>query len=270
MAKVYDGTVDGNGWSPTPLEFDKYAQTDYSKDSSYTVLTARWFTSTYWNRWLWAKKFTNKTPMKLKISQMTFKTCTGHSGGLNFKSSNGKTQNVAGKGCTFYVTIYREGVNTPIAVSEGYALSPITSYNCATASGGAGTTYTDKTGTRFGQDAYYGEGKALHLDTKGRPRNAVPCILQNFKSLDTNEAIDLLVEPGQSIFVVLNTRDWKYDDGVADDGKKGLIVIESSSSNWSAVTEPEESDYIWVFDGTKWVKNRSAYSLTSSGWTKLE
>ena len=269
MGTIYDGTVDGTGWSPTPLEFDKNKQTDYSKNSSYEIMHARWFTSTYWNRWLWARKFTNNTPMKLKISQMTFKACTGHSGGKDFKSSNGVTQNVAGRGCTFYVTIYREGVNVPIAISEGHVLSPITSFNCDTSSGGAGATYADKTGTNFGQDIYYGEGKPLHLDTKNRPRNAVPCVFKNFKDLDTSEAVDLIIEPGQSIFVVLNTRNWKYDEGVVDDGKKGLIVIESSSSNWNAVVEPEESDYIWIFNGTKWVKERSAYALTSAGWTKL-
>lgn len=263
----YYGEVDAStGWSGILEYQSKNYEGKYDNDpsvySSYRTMSARGFTNSYWTHWRWAKKFKNVTNMTLIIKSVTFHACTGHSGDnkspetiQEFKTTNGRSHWVDGAGCTFYCDVFREGEGVSPLTSTEHILPKITHSNCSSKNGKY-TTLSTEAGTSFGSLSYFNGVK----DSAGNPIYIHPC------KFTFSE--DIVLKPGEAVYFVINTKNWNYHSGGR---QEGFITIDNASASWEYEMEVEESSYIWVFNGTSWVKERSAYQFnSSSNWVKLE
>ena len=84
---TYDGSVNQyTGWSD---RISYNIGRNPLSDASYSTLNGSWFMQSWWESKRWAKKYTNLTPMRQRLTQASFMACSGHSNGQLFMTSNG-------------------------------------------------------------------------------------------------------------------------------------------------------------------------------------
>lgn len=256
MAIAYNPNT---GWSNL-LAYTISAGNPYS-DNSYRSLRATWFQRSWWETSRWARKFVNINDIPVRITQMQFLACAGHSNGRMFGASpgGGLVGPTVGYGCTFTVDIYVVGGkngNEVITAASSHTLQSISDFNCYY--GGYGNVSTVNDQTSFGSVAFFGPGTGMNADRYGNRR-------YRYSQVFTFEDAPG-VPPGHTMYVQVRPTNWPG----GSNRNNSMLVIQSGDPFFTAELEPAENPYIWRFDGTKWVKDLYAFKFDGKGWLQLD
>lgn len=254
MAIAYDP---GTGWSDT-ISFDIGG--DPYTDAAYNPLSATWFQRSWWSNRRWARKYVNINDIPVKMTQMKFLACAGHSNGKQFGASptGGLVGPTNGHACTFTVDLYIVGGkngNESVTAASTHTLETINQYNCYY--GGYGNVSTSNDQTSFGSVSFFGPGTGRDKDSNGHRKYRY----DNIFTFDDAPAIP----PGHAMYVQVRPTSWSSGSTT----NNSMLVIQSKNPFFEAELEPAENPYIWCFDGKQWNKDRYAYKMTGKEWLKL-
>ena len=247
------------GWSDL-LHYTISSNNPFS-ESSYRSTRGTWFQRSWWNTYRWARKYVNINDIPVRITQMKFLACPGHSNGRRFGASptGGLVGPTIGCGCTFTVDLYvvggRNG-NESVSAISSHTLSPINQYNCYY--GGYGNVSTVNDQTSFGSVAFYGPGTGRDLDSTGSRK-------YSHEQIFTFEEAPG-IPPGHTMFVQVRPTAWSS----GSNDNNSMLVVQSADPFFEAVMEPAEQPYIWRFDGSKWVKELYAFKFNGREWEQLK
>ena len=252
-------TYDEQGWSQV-LEYEGKLPPDASSvlnSSNYhPMLGATWFTNTYWNRWRWARSYRNNTNRAQTLTRCSFRSCTAHSNGLPFKSSNNVTHRVRGGGCSFYCEIFHS--SGYLAATSNIAPLPAIHKCNASYKGQIGVVHSGQ-GTIFGAVPPWPEGSK---DDYGNYIVSQP--------IEFTFDREVTINPGESIFFIINVpkNSWNFNGAT-----EGVIVIENVNtdpSNWDSDIDTKPKDLIWVMTNEGWKQERSPFQWDGHNWIKME
>lgn len=255
MAIEYDAST---GWSNL-ISYDISSNDPYN-DNSYRSLNATWFQRSWWENRRWARKFVNINQVAVKLTAMDFLACPGHSNGQTYggSPSGGLVGPAYGYGCTFTVDLYIDsyGEHNSVTAATTHTLDPINEYNCYY--GGYGNVSKTDNQTSFGSVTFYGPRTGRDLDSNGHKkyRHTQEFTFDNAPS----------IEPGGSMFVHVRPTSW----GQGSTLYNSLLVIQSADPFFHGELEPVDQPYIWRFDGTQWVKDRTAFKFDGTSWIELK
>lgn len=259
MPIAYDPNT---GWSNLlSYELPGGSGGDPYSDSSYRSASGTWFQRSWWTHDRWARKYTNINKISVKLSEMKFLACAGHSNGKRFAGSpeGGQVGPTNGYGCTFTVDLYivnGDNGNESIAAVSSNTLETINQYNCYY--NGYGEVCVPTNSTSFGSLVYFAPGSGYELDTQGHRRYMYE---QVFQFTDAPA-----IRPGHSMFVHVRPTNWPAGSTI----NNSMLVVKSGDPFFTAIMEPAESPYIWRFDGTRWIKDRYAFKFDGKGWAQLK
>lgn len=247
-------TIYDDGWSRAL----QYNGGDPTNDGNYENNTnptsgrdATWFQRSWWDGWnnnpkSWARKFVNRADTALRITQMSFLACAGHSNGKQYNGGGGLVGPSNGYGCTFGVSIYVKGGESATAASTA-TVNSIYEYNCYY--GGYGNVSTGDQNTSFGDITLFaGTGR----ERQKRVFNFV-------------EAPP--VPPGGEMFLHVRPVSWASGSTLSN----SLLVIQSYDPFFESTFENVNNPYIWrMMENGHWEKVYYAYKWTGTEWLKME
>lgn len=265
------------GWDSNTYRYDiGSGVTDESKYYSggvHNLTGCTWFFRNWWGLYRVCKIFTNDTAMPVKLKNLAFLACAGHSGGQPFKTSGGSGRYVYGAGCYFYVDIYAVDASGNLCGQLVGArvgqVNPITSTN-SSCNGVPGAVSNSQNITKFGIHSSYTGDHSLYKERR---------------VLDLSARTDVPVVPvGGKMFVHVyatnNPSDW-WGGTAASTSSNSLLVVKFDGSattsgggdggdSFQPEVVPEPTDYIWRMTETGWVKERMAHVMTNNGWELLK
>lgn len=243
-------------WSNFPHSINKskdhYVESNYV-EQVYKGRPVTWFQKNWWkyNDWGWI--YTNDTNMSLRVTDITFLACAGHSNNKGYYGGGSGLLYTYGYGCEFTSDVYViDSAGSPLGNKSNVGnckVESITEYNCYY--NGYGNTSTTAQDTSFG---------AVTLFTGLRARHPISIAYTDAPA----------VPPGGKMFVVIRPTKWYTDSSSA------LLVMQGDASSFSSVLEPEDDDYIWIClqkEGDaqpKWYKEKKAFIRTQTGWEEME
>lgn len=229
---------------------------DKYKESNYREMTnTSWFQRSWWSFYEAGWKYYNDTGMSVKVTEITFLACAGHSNGKYYcgETHGQPTLITWGHGCEFTSDIYvvdSQGNHVGEKKNVGRGLvESISEFNCYYNGYGNVAQYENK--TSFGSRSYFTGLKARH---------PIPMTYVDAP----------VIPPGGMMFVTVHPDVWYTNSSDA------LLVMEGSGASFTSEIEPVDNDYIYVFykkEGDaqpKWHKERKAYMKTNSGWEEME
>lgn len=232
---------------------------DPFSDNAYNASRGTWFQRSWWETYRWARKYVNINNIPVRLSEISFLACPGHSNGLRYGgSSSGALVGPAnGWGCTFTVDLYviNGTSQESVTAASSVTLQSISDYNCYY--GGYGRVSTVNDQTSFGSLNAYGPGTGMETDRNGilRYRHRQVFTFDNSP----------IIQPGQTMYIQVRPTNWA--GGTLYDS---LLVIQSDKDGFTGTVVPAETPYIWRFDGTSWNVELYAFRYNGTRWDKLD